>query len=91
MIFKYIHDGKSHSNTGREYMISLGMDVDTIESVLRQKNFEAAQDFAQRESIYRKESDPLYMEAQFDGTPESLQIWRDKVTEIKARYPAPPA
>ncbi|MBB1340071.1 hypothetical protein H5158_00295 [Pseudoalteromonas sp. SR45-6] len=42
-----------------------------------------------RRKAYKAESDPLYMEAQFDGTPESLQKWRDKVTEIKARYPLP--
>ncbi|WP_438461947.1 hypothetical protein [Marinomonas sp. PE14-40] len=41
----------------------------------------------QRKSAYAIESDPLYMEWQFDQTAESEQAWRDKVTEIKARYP----
>jgi len=40
-----------------------------------------------RSSAYKAESDPLYMEWQFDQTTESEQAWRDKVTEIKARYP----
>lgn len=40
-----------------------------------------------RESAYKSESDPLYMEWQFDQTPESEQAWRDKVAEIKLRYP----
>ncbi|MGL1407032.1 hypothetical protein ACSTIX_10640 [Vibrio parahaemolyticus] len=42
-----------------------------------------------RQSAYRSESDPLYMEWQYDQTAESEQIWRDKVAEIKARYPLP--
>ena len=33
------------------------------------------------------ESDPLCMEWQFDGTEEAEAKWRDKVTEIKARFP----
>ncbi|KJY85637.1 hypothetical protein CWB89_13980 [Pseudoalteromonas piscicida] len=45
----------------------------------------------ERMSAYRTESDPLYMEWQYDQTPESKQIWMDKVVEIKARYPLPTA
>ncbi len=40
-----------------------------------------------RKIAYQSESDPLFMEWQFDNTPESEQIWRDKVAEIKLRYP----
>jgi len=40
-----------------------------------------------RSNAYKVESDPLYMEWQFDQTAESEQAWRNKVTEIKARYP----
>jgi hypothetical protein len=42
-----------------------------------------------RKKAYIAESDPLYMEWQYDNTPESEQAWRDKVAEIKARYPLP--
>ena len=42
---------------------------------------------AQRKTAYKSESDPLYMEWQFDQTAESEQAWRDKVAEIKLRYP----
>ncbi|HGF3775506.1 TPA: hypothetical protein ACF37B_004442 [Vibrio parahaemolyticus] len=42
-----------------------------------------------RQEAYRSESDPLYMEWQYDQTPEKEQAWRDKVAEIKARYPLP--
>lgn len=88
-MFNYIYKGASHSNTSAEYMQSLGMDQEQIESVLNQQQFELSQHVVKREAAYAKESDPLYMEAQFDGTPESIQKWRDKVAEIKARYPLP--
>lgn len=88
-MFTYIYKGASHSNTSAEYMQNLGMDQEQIDSVLNQQQFELSQNVVRREAAYAKESDPLYMEAQFDGTPESLQKWRDKVVEIKARYPLP--
>ncbi|RQM78848.1 hypothetical protein EHZ47_01785 [Aeromonas jandaei] len=42
-----------------------------------------------REAAYRIESDPLFMEARYDDDPIKLKAWKDKVTEIKARYPLP--
>ena len=42
-----------------------------------------------RLTAYKAESDPLFMESQFDSTAESHQKWQDKVAEIKARYPLP--
>lgn len=48
-----------------------------------------ASTIAQREAAYKSESDPLYMEWQYDGTAEAEQKWRDKVAEIKERYPLP--
>lgn len=88
-MFTYIFKGESHSNTSVEYMQALGMDQEQIESVLNQQQFELRQNLEKRQAAYKKESDPLYTEAQFDGTPETLQKWRDKVAEIKARYPLP--
>ncbi|MGL4869923.1 MAG: hypothetical protein ACRC48_06885 [Aeromonas veronii] len=44
---------------------------------------------AARSEAYRRESDPLYLEWKYDQTPEAEQVWRDKVAEIKARYPLP--
>lgn len=44
---------------------------------------------AARSSAYRLESDPLFIEWQYDQTPESEKVWRDKVAEIKDRYPLP--
>lgn len=42
-----------------------------------------------RRRAYDVESDPLFLEWQYDQTPEKEQAWRDKVAEIKARYPLP--
>lgn len=42
-----------------------------------------------REVAYRIESDPLFMEARYDDDPVKLQEWKNKVAEIKARYPIP--
>ncbi len=86
-MFTYIYKGESYGNTSAEYMQSLGMNTEQIESVLNQQQFELSQNVEKREAAYKRESDPLYMEAQFDGTPESLQKWQDKVAEIKTRYP----
>lgn len=41
----------------------------------------------QRKYAYATESDPLKNELEFDG--KDLQIWKEKVIEIKARYPKP--
>lgn len=40
-----------------------------------------------RESAYRLESDPLFMEWKYDGDPKKEDAWRSKVLEIKQRYP----
>ncbi|QWL69411.1 hypothetical protein HQ397_04205 [Aeromonas hydrophila] len=40
-----------------------------------------------REAAYKEESDSLFIEWQYDRTPDKENIWRNKVAEIKARYP----
>ena len=45
----------------------------------------------QRQQAYKREADSLFIEWQFDQTPEAEQAWRAKVEEIKARYPKPTA
>lgn len=40
-----------------------------------------------RKYAYMSESDPLKNELEFDG--KDLKIWKDKVVEIKARFPKP--
>lgn len=44
---------------------------------------------AKRQSRYRVESDPMYLEAQYTGEATDLQAWRDKVAQIKSEIPLP--
>ena len=85
----YIYKGINHTNLSVGYMKELGMDDEQIESVLNQAEFEkndsVIREKQRLKSLYEKESDHLFLEAQYDGTEESMQIWRDKVTEIKSR------
>ena len=86
-MFSYIFQGRTHTDTTRSYMNSIGMTQEQIDSVLQQKEFEESQNVAKRQDAYRLESDPLFMEWQYDKTPEAEGIWRQKVAEIKSRYP----
>lgn len=84
----YIHDGKVHDNYTPSFMAALGMSEDTIASVIAQRDYEqGAGQLAARQRAYEVESDPLFLEWQYDKTPEAETRWRDKVAEIKARYP----
>ena len=87
MNFTYLLNGVLHTDVSREYMNRLGMNAEQIQSVLAQRDFELSQNIEKRKAAYREESDPLYMEWQYDLTPESEQAWREKVVEIKQRYP----
>ncbi|WPO44699.1 hypothetical protein [Pseudomonas sp. S1Bt23] len=42
-----------------------------------------------RRALYTTEADPLFLEWQYDETPEKEKAWRDKVAQIKALYPLP--
>lgn len=87
-MFSYIHQGSTHINTDRQFMSeTLGMSAEQIDSVLQQKAYEQSQNIHKRQEAYRTESDPLYMEWQYDQTAEAEQAWRNKVQEIKGRYP----
>jgi hypothetical protein len=44
---------------------------------------------ANRAVAYKTESDPLYIEWQYDQSEEGEAKWRAKVLEIKERYPLP--
>ncbi len=94
-MFKYIYKAENHSNVSHEYMLKLGMDADTMDSILQQKQFEEEQSIAHRSKAYQRESDPLYIEWQFElneENPESekfKQAWIEKVKQIKLRYPLP--
>jgi hypothetical protein len=57
----------------------------TSEEIVQQQAKHAAQVEAQRAEAYRNESDPLFFKSQRGEV--SVQLWLDKVAEIKARYP----
>jgi hypothetical protein len=87
-MFNYIFESKTYEDASEEFMQSLGMNAEQIDSVLNQQKYELNDGaIKSRESAYKKESDPLFLEWQYDKTPESEMVWRDKVLEIKARHP----
>lgn len=84
----YLYDGKNYENYDPAFMAALGMGNDTIASVIAQRDYELGNgQLVRRQLAYVAESDPLFLEWQYDLTPEAEQRWRDKVAEIKARYP----
>ena len=84
----YLYDGKTYDNYGPAFMAELGMSEEAIASVTAQRDWDATEgQLARRKRRYETESDPLYLEWQYDKTPESEQAWRDKVSEIKAQLP----
>ncbi|QHB83357.1 hypothetical protein GIS01_14930 [Aeromonas veronii] len=84
----YLYDGVSYDNYAPEFMAGLGMDDATIASVIAQRDYDqCAGQLAARQRAYEAESDPLFLEWQYDKTPAAETRWRDKVAEIKARYP----
>lgn len=87
-MFKYLHNGEYHTDTSTEYMSKLGLDDDAIEGVLTQKTYEESEQLTldNRSEAYKRESDPLFIEANFDNDEVKFELWRDKVKEIKARY-----
>lgn len=84
----YLYDGETHDNYDPAFMAELGMSEETIASVLAPRDYERTDgQLARRRMAYVVESDPLFLEWQYDKTPAAEQTWRDKVAEIKSRYP----
>lgn len=84
----YLYDGETHDNYDPAFMAELGMSEEVIASVLAQHNYELTEgQLARRQRAYEAESDPLFLEWQYDKTAVAEQTWRDKVAEIKLRYP----
>ena len=84
----YLYDGETHDNYDPAFMAELGMSEEVIDSVLAQHNYELTEgQLARRQRAYVAESDHLFLGWQYDKTPEAEQAWRDKVAEIKLRYP----
>ncbi|MEH8223796.1 hypothetical protein [Aeromonas veronii] len=84
----YLYDGETHDNYDPAFMAELGMSEETIASVTAQRDYELTEgQLARRQRAYVAESDPLFLGWQYDKTLAAEQAWRDKVAEIKLRYP----
>ena len=84
----YLYNGETHDNYDPAFMAELGMSAEVVASVLAQQNYELTEgQLARRQRAYAAESDPLFLEWQYDKTPAAEKTWRDKVAEIKLRYP----
>ena len=84
----YLYDGETHDNYDPAFMAELGIGEEVIASLLAQRDYELTDgQLARRQRAYAAESDHLFLEWQYDKTAASEQAWRDKVAEIKARYP----
>ncbi len=92
-MYSYIFSGETHTDTTPEFMACLGMNDEQISSTLQQMEFESSQSAVKRQAAYAKESDPLYIEWQYELASENpdadnyKQLWLDKVSNVKSRYP----
>lgn len=87
MLLTLKYQGKDYQLFTKEELKNVGIPDDIILEAT--KSAEISEIIDLRVAAYQKESDPLYMEWQYDQTAEKEQAWRDKVAEIKARYPLP--
>lgn len=74
-----------------EILINLGFSAEQAAELCSaaEKNVQLENSIAARRVLYVTEADPLFLEWQYDETPEKEKAWRDKVAEIKALYPLP--
>lgn len=87
LIKELSYGGKTYYNLTKDAAKSFGIPDNEYQTALDNEMLNNV--LENRRQAYLLESDPLYMEWQFDKLPESEQVWRDKVAEIKARYPLP--
>ncbi|AZF46507.1 MULTISPECIES: hypothetical protein [unclassified Pseudomonas] len=75
----------------RPTLISLGFSESRAEELCKEAESAAKLEEAitARRTLYATQADPLFLEWQYDETPEKEKAWRDKVAEIKASYPLP--
>ena len=78
-----------HSEEGIQLIKKYAIPQDVIDLAIQIQNKLVI--YQKRRDAYLLETDPLYMEWQYDQSSEKEQAWRDKVAEIKIRYPLPTA
>lgn len=83
-MFKYLRNGKHHTDTTKAYMDSLKLDAETQESILAQQQFE----LEQKAIIIRKQRDKLVRETDFyllpdaPTSPEGLLEYRQALRDV---------
>lgn len=87
MIKSLVFDGKTYTQFEAERLLELGIPEAVVQQALEEQVIDTVRQ--QRRQAYAAESDRLFLEWQYDQTSETEQIWRDKVAEIKTRYPFP--
>ncbi|WP_215407612.1 hypothetical protein [Vibrio gigantis] len=87
MLIDVIYNDKLYLQCEEEKLLDSGIPQNVVQAA--KLKMEHDKILLLRQTAYRAESDPLYMEWQFDQTAESENTWRDKVSEIKNRYPLP--
>lgn len=87
MIKSLSFGGKTFLDFTADQLLAQGVPQDVVSAALDAEAIAAVNTL--RRAAYAAESDPLYMEWQYDQTVASEQVWRDKVAEIKTRYPLP--
>ncbi|MFL0830066.1 hypothetical protein [Vibrio parahaemolyticus] len=85
VIKSFKHNGVTYTECSPEKLLASGVPQSVVDSAIAEQ--ERKQIEEARRAAYLNESDPLFLEWQYDQTPEKEQAWRDKVAEIKARYP----
>ncbi len=87
MIKEFRDKDRTFYNVTVDQLLDMGFSKTEVDTALQ---IEQAADVAfNRRLAYRIDSDPLYMEWQYDQTEAKEKAWRAKVAEIKARYPLP--
>ncbi|EPH6098226.1 hypothetical protein ACS0KQ_003253 [Vibrio cholerae] len=81
------YKGTRYQGYDESELKELGVPDDVILVAKNRQIFDHVQN--ERKNAYVKESDPIFIEWQYDQTEEKEKAWRDKVAEIKARYPLP--
>lgn len=87
MIKEFKFGGQTVYNVTAQQLSDMGFFQSDIDAALKAQDITDV-DFNRR-LAYLTDSDPLYMEWQYDKTDTKEKEWRAKVAEIKVRYPLP--
>lgn len=88
----YLYNGVTYTDFSNEFMTSLGMDEETIDSVQAQAQFEESKTEKLKAEAYQREADPKFTEWQKElamGNPAAddyKDAWLSKCEQIKQRF-----